>query len=259
MKKINLNSIMKNGKTMILAYDQGLEHGPTDFNDKNVDPNYILEIANKGKFNGIVLQKGIAEKYYKGKVPLILKLNGKTNLVKNEPVARQLCSVKEAIELGAKAVGYTIYVGSVHESEMFKEFEKIEEEAHKHGLPVIVWMYPRGKAIKNELARDTLAYAARIGLELGADIIKMKYNHNPNDLKWIIKSAGKTRVVIAGGLKEDKKKFLADVKEVMKAGASGLAIGRNIWQYREPLKMARAVREIIFNDILVEKALKILK
>ena len=106
---------------MILAYDQGLEHGPTDFNDKNIDPSYIIEIANKGKFNGLVLQKGIAEKYYRGKVPLILKLNGKTNLLKGEPIAKQLCSVKEAIELGAKAVGYTIYVGSIHEPEMFKE------------------------------------------------------------------------------------------------------------------------------------------
>ena len=98
---------MKNGKTMILAYDQGLEHGPTDFDDKNVDPAYILEIANKGKFNGIVLQKGIAEKYYTKRyknIPLIVKLNGKTNLVEGEPVARQLCTVKEAIKFGANCI-----------------------------------------------------------------------------------------------------------------------------------------------------------
>lgn len=258
MKKINLNAIMSKNKTMILAYDQGLEHGPTDFNDKNIDPGYIIEIANKGKFNGLVLQKGIAEKYYHGKVPLIIKLNGKTNLLKGEPIARQLCSVKEAIDLGASAVGYTIYVGSIHEPEMFKEFEKIEEEAHEHGLPVIAWMYPRGKSVENEFSRETLAYSARIGLELGADIIKMKYNHNPADLKWIAKSAGKTKVVIAGGLKENKEKILHDIKEVMNNGATGVAIGRNIWQYKEPLKMAKAVREIIFNNISVEKALKML-
>ena len=63
--KIRLNKLMKKGKMLILAYDQGLEHGPEDFNDKNVNPKYILEIAKKGKYNGIVFQKGIAEKYQK--------------------------------------------------------------------------------------------------------------------------------------------------------------------------------------------------
>ncbi|MEA3378658.1 MAG: fructose-bisphosphate aldolase, partial [Nanoarchaeota archaeon] len=78
---------MKKGKSLLLAYDQGLEHGPTDFNDKNIDPDYIMDIAIKGKFNGIILQKGIAEKYYQGKIPLILKLNGKTKFLKGDPLS----------------------------------------------------------------------------------------------------------------------------------------------------------------------------
>ncbi|MBM3200637.1 hypothetical protein FJZ53_06885, partial [Candidatus Woesearchaeota archaeon] len=121
--KPKLSTITTDGKSLLLAYDQGLEHGPTDFDDKNVDPDYIQEIAVKGKYNGLIFQKGVAEKYYNCKIPLILKLNGKTNLVKGEPIAAQLCSVKEAIELGAKAVGYTIYVGSAHEATMFKDFQ----------------------------------------------------------------------------------------------------------------------------------------
>ena len=147
MKKINLNKITKKGKALFLAYDQGLEHGPSDFNDKNVNPNYIIEIAKKAKCTGIIFQKGIAEKYNKeikkSKVPLILKLNGKTNLVKGEPVSRQLCSVDEAVKLGAVAVGYTIYIGSIHEAEMMQEFENIERASHAKGLPVILWAYPR--------------------------------------------------------------------------------------------------------------------
>jgi class I fructose-bisphosphate aldolase len=244
--KIGLNKIMKNGKTMILAYDQGLEHGPEDFNDKNVDPNYILEIAKKGKFNAVVLQKGIAEKYYKKQAPLIIKLNGKTNLVKGEPIAPQLCTVKEAIKLGAVAVGYTIYLGSIHEAEMMKEFENIEREAHAKGIPVIAWMYPRGKAIKNDTSKKILAYAARVGLELGADMIKIKYNHSAKDMKWITKSAGKTKVVIAGGMKENEKNFLKDVKEIMANGACGLAIGRNIWQHQNPLEITNKIRRLIW-------------
>src|SRR3989344_7228964 len=107
--KINLGKILKKERAMYLAYDQGLEHGPSDFTDENIDPLKIIEIAVKGKFTGIVFQKGIAEKYQKeikkSKVPLILKLNGKTNLLKGEPFSEQICSVAEAVKSGAKAVG----------------------------------------------------------------------------------------------------------------------------------------------------------
>ena len=120
--KANMNNFLRDGKGMLLAYDQGFEHGPSaDFNDKNIDPNYILDIAAKGDFTGLVLHKGIAEKYYTGKIPLIVKLNGKTNLPKGEPVSTQVCSVEEAVSLGAKGVGYTIYLGSAHESLMLQE------------------------------------------------------------------------------------------------------------------------------------------
>ena len=89
-----MNAFLKNGKGIFLAYDQGLEHGPSkDFNDKNVDPAYIIDIAERGGFTGLVLQKGTAEKYYDGKVPLILKLNGKTSLPQGEPLATAICSV----------------------------------------------------------------------------------------------------------------------------------------------------------------------
>jgi len=233
-----------------LAYDQGLEHGPTDFNDKNVNPKYIINIAKKGGYTGIIFQKGIAEKYNKeikkSKIPLIIKLNGKTNLFKGEPIARQLCTVKEAIKLGADAVGYTIYLGSDYEDEMLQEFEKIQRESHLKGLPVIVWVYPRGKSVKNKSGAELMAYATRTGLEIGADIIKIQYNGNVNDLKWAVKSAGKTKVVIAGGIKKNKKEFLKQVKEIMNAGCIGLAIGRNIWQSKNPLEITKKISRVIW-------------
>lgn len=249
--KTSLNKILKKGKALYLAYDQGLEHGPSiDFNDKNIDPKYIIEIAKKGKFQGMVFQKGIAEKYQaeikKSKIPLILKLNGKTNLYKGEPIARQLCSVKEAIKLGAKAVGYTIYIGSAHETFMMHEFEKIEEEAHSKNISVILWVYPRGKSVKDDASREMMSYAARVGLELGADIIKLKYNGKKDDLNWAVQSAGKTKVVVAGGIKKDEKEFLQQVSDIMKAGAVGLAIGRNVWQNPNPLNITKKIQKIIW-------------
>ncbi len=247
---INLKKISKKGKALYLAYDQGLEHGPTDFNDKNVNPKYIIDIAKKGKYNAIVLQKGIAEKYNsdirKSRVPLIIKLNGKTSLFKGEPIARQLCTVKEAIKLGASAVGYTIYIGSDYEDEMLQEFENIQREAHEKGLPVIVWIYPRGKSIKGKSETKLMAYAARTGLEIGADIIKIRYDGTIKDLKWAVKSAGKTKVVIAGGVKKQEKELLNQVKEIMDAGCMGLAIGRNIWQSKNPLELTKKIKKIIW-------------
>jgi class I fructose-bisphosphate aldolase len=248
--KINLSKISKKGKFLFLAYDQGLEHGPTDFNDKNVDPKYIINIAKRGKYTGLVFQKGIAEKYSKeikkSKVPLIIKLNGKTNLVKGEPISTQLTTVEEAIKLGASAVGYTIYVGSIYESKMFKEFESIERKAHAKGMPVIAWIYPRGKYIKGKSKTKLMAYATRVGLELGSDIVKIQPHGNLKDLKWAVKSAGKAKVVSAGGSKIGEKEFLKEIKNYIEAGFSGMAVGRNIWQSKNPLELTKKIKKIIW-------------
>jgi len=250
MKTPALNKILKKGKAMFLAYDHGLEHGPTDFNDKDVDPRYIIEIAKKGKFNALIFQKGIAEKYNQeikdSGVPLIVKLNGKTNLFKGEPISRQICSVKEAVSLGAVAVGYTLYIGSRFESVMMKEFDAIEEEAHKLGLPVIAWIYPRGKSVEKKPVGELMAYAGRVALEIGADLVKLKYDGKPKDLKWTVESAGKTKVFIAGGTREEGKAFLKEVRDIIKAGAAGMAVGRNIWQSEKPLELAKELKKIIW-------------
>ena len=250
MTKVKFGKILRKGKAFFLAYDQRLEHGPEDFNDKTIDPDYIIELAKKGNYNAIILQKGIAKKYSKkikdSKIPLILKLNGKTNLVKGEPISRQLCTVKEAIGFGAVAVGYTIYIGSKYEHIMLHEFQKIEREAHAKGLPVIAWIYPRGKSVKNKSKRKLMAYSARTGLELGADLIKIQYNGNPVDLKWAVKSAGKVKIVIAGGMKKNEKILIKQVGEIINSGCIGLAIGRNIWQSKNPIKITNKLKEIIW-------------
>jgi len=249
--KIKWNKLLRKGKALYLAYDQGIEHGPSDFDDENVDPLQIIKIAEKGKFTGLIVQKGIAEKYQKeikkSKVPLIIKLNGKTNLVKGEPISPQICSVKRAVKLGAKAVGYTIYIGSQHEEKMSREFAKIEREAHALKIPVIAWIYPRGKNTKGKSKAKLMAYAARFGLEIGADIVKLNYHGSIKDLKWAVENAGRTKVVIAGGIKKNQAQLLKQVKEISQSGAVGLAVGRNIWQADQPLKVAQNLRKIIFN------------
>lgn len=250
---VDLSKITTNGKALFLAYDQGMEHGPSDFNDENVDPEYILKIGIDGGFNAIIFQKGIAEKYFassssQGKIPLIIKLNGKTNFVKDQdPYSPTLCTVEEALQLGAAAVGYTIYVGSEFESKMTEEFAKIVRDAHNKDIPVIGWMYPRGKSLEGRDKNEIIAYAARMGLELGADIIKIQYFGNLDALKWAVEAAGKTKVVISGGAKEGEEEFLDTAKIVMESGAIGMAVGRNIWQHKKPLEITEKLKKIVFD------------
>ncbi len=249
-KFFNLRKIIRDGRILLLAYDQGIEHGPTDFNDKNVDPNYIIDIAAVGGYTGLVLQKGIAEKYYdklkREKVNLILKLNGKTSLVKGDPISRQLATIEEAIDLGAVAVGYTIYIGSFHEEEMLVEASKIQAEAHKKGLPLILWIYPRGSGVKDIKKSDLMAYATRVALTVGADVVKIHPEGTIKDFGWAVKSAGKVRVICAGGSKVSEKKLLKTIEGYMKEGASGMAIGRNIWQDEDPEGLSEKIRDVVW-------------
>ncbi len=268
--------IMPGGKAMILAYDQGFEHGPRDFlkNPPSRDFEYILNIAEKGGYTGIVVHAGLAERYAaeiaSANIPLILKLNGRSELYTEEdPHSPQLYSVDDAIALGASAVGYTVYSGSRYENDMQREFAHIIREAHNKGLPAIGWMYPRGESIfGRKSAAATLqmaleeqaqtgtaidetsavvAYGARIGLELGADMVKVKYTGSPESFRWVVQTAHPTRVVLSGGpITKTDEEFLDRVKDIMSVGAAGVAVGRNVWQRENPLDISERLHDIIF-------------
>lgn len=252
---IDTGVIERNGKVMLLAYDQGFEHGPTDFDEKSIDPTYILDIARSGPFTGVIFQEGVAAKYYPsadsgqvGLPPLIVKLNGKTSFQGEEPLSLQLCTVEKAVELGAKAVGYTIYVGSEHEEQMLAEFSRIEDEAHAKGLVVIAWMYPRGKKVEGiQTTRETLAYAARLGMELNADYVKIAYSGDVESFKWVVAAAGKTKVLVQGGKKMAWPELEAEVNGALAAGAAGIAVGRNVWQDPNPKEIAKKLAGLVYS------------
>ena len=245
-----------NGTLMFLPIDQGLEHGPVDFfvNPAALDPEFQLELAVAGGYSGIALHIGLARKYmdkYAGKIPLVLKLNGKTTIPSDdEPISPQTATVEAAVQLGADAVGYTIYVGSPRQDEDFRQFMEIRDEAEHFGMPVIVWSYPRGAAIEAKGGRESLYavdYAARVACELGADIVKINepvlgnqesqpkpYNTLQEDLAAavarVVKSAGRTLVLFSGGSKLGDDDLIAKAQLCMEAGATGLIFGRNMWQ-----------------------------
>jgi len=248
-----LQPFLHKEKALFLAYDHGFEHGPKDLIGKSIDPEYILDLAVKGEYTGIILQKGIAEKYYTGtnyqkKISLILKINGKTNIPQIvDPYSPINCSVEYAKKLGAKAVGYTIYLGSKQEEKMFTDFGKIQEQAHKLKMAAIAWIYPRGSAVGDESSPEMTAYAARIGLELGADMIKIKYCGSEKTFKKAVQAAGKTKVVLSGGPKVEDEEILKIIESVIKAGAIGIAVGRNVFQHQDSLAITEKIKKIVFN------------
>ncbi|MBI4247830.1 MAG: aldolase [Candidatus Rokubacteria bacterium] len=242
----------RSGRFAFLAYDQGLEHGPEDFrsNPPSRSPAFILELAKFG-YNAVVFQQGtaLATRELCREVPRLIKLNGKANLSKGEPYSPLLCPVDYAVrELGARAVGYTLYPGSEHDAVMMREFAGVVREARDHGVPVIAWVYPRGKAVAKDTAPEVVAYAARIAFELGADIAKVKWTGDVESFRWVCQAAAETKVVLSGGVKtENPADFLAVVTGVIEAGGAGVAVGRNVWQ--RPREEAHAISKDILKIV----------
>ena len=238
------------GRFAFLAYDQGLEHGPEDFreNPESASPRFVLELARDFGYTAVVFQQGVAlaSRRLCPEVPRLIKLNGKASLWKGDPYSPLLCPVEYAVgELDARAVGYTLYPGSEHEPLMLQEFAQVVRDAARFGVPVIAWVYPRGKAVANDSTREVIAYAARIAYELGADIAKVKWPGDRESFRWVCQVAAETKVVLSGGpTTESPKEFLDLLTQVMEAGGAGVAVGRNVWQRR--LAEAQAIsKEIV--------------
>ncbi len=135
---------------------------------------------------------------------------------------------------------------------------KVAEECDLFGMPLLAMMYPRGPKITDEHAPEVVAHAARIGAELGADIVKTNYTGDIETFKAVIESCP-VPVVIAGGPKAKTiKDILVMTDEAMKAGSAGLSIGRNVFQYEKPTLIVEALSAIVHNKSSVEAALQIL-
>jgi class I fructose-bisphosphate aldolase len=257
------DAITRDEKSLILAYDHGLEHGPVDFepNPDTADPDRVFELGTHDAVTALAVQKGIAEGYYpsyEDDVTLLAKLNGTSNLWMGEPNSAVNWTVENAAEVGADAIGFTIYGGSNHEIEMVEEFREAQEAAREHDLGVVMWSYPRGQGLKNATTPDTIAYSTRLGLELGADITKVKYPGSPEAMNHAVTMAADSKVVMSGGSKTDDQAFLSTVRNAMDAGADGLAVGRNVFQRDNPEQILDGLEAVIFEEASVKEALDVM-
>ena len=280
----NYNLITQgSGRLMLFAGDQKMEHLNDDFYGEGIpaddgDPEHLFRIASQGKVGVFAAQLGLITRYAMDypEIPYLVKMNSKTHLVgvsQKDPVSHQLWSVGQLVDICAEndikiaGIGYTIYLGSENEAEMLTEAASLINDAHFHGLVTVLWIYPRGKTVKDEKDPHLIAGAAGVAACLGSDFVKVNAPKKEGKsgaelLQEAVQAAGRTKVVCAGGSSTSEEKFLSELyDQIHVGGASGNATGRNIHQkpLAEAVKFCNAIYAITVENKSVEEALEILK
>jgi DhnA family fructose-bisphosphate aldolase class Ia len=276
-----LAATCKSGRLMLFAGDQKVEHLNDDFYGEGIhpddgDPEHLFRIASQGKIGVFATQLGLIARHGMDypRVRYLVKLNSKTHLVKTaqqDPLSQQWLDVEQVAafqkssSLNVVGVGYTIYLGSEYEAAMLRQAAQIVCQAHQHGLITVLWIYPRGKAVKDEKDPHLIAGATGVAASLGTDFVKVNYPKkeglaSKEIFKEAVRAAGRTKVVCAGGSSVDEKTFLQTLHDqISVSGASGNATGRNIHQkpLDEAIRMCNAIYAITIEGASLEEALKI--
>jgi predicted phospho-2-dehydro-3-deoxyheptonate aldolase len=245
----------KDNRAIIVPMDHGVTIGPV-FGIINMQQ--TIDQLVKGGVDAVLVHKGIVKRVDTPDTGLIVMLNGISNLNPNMNNKVQVCSVQEAIRLGADAVSLHINVGAPEEDKMLSTLGKVAEECDQFGLPLLAMMYPRGPKITNEHSLEAVAHAARIGAELGADIIKTNYTGSIESFKQVTESCP-VPILIAGGPKcKSVEDILQTTNDALKAGAAGLSMGRNIFQWENQTLIVKALSAMVHKGASIEQAQKIL-
>lgn len=259
-KRIRMERIINRntGKTIIVPMDHGISVGPISGLENMKD---IIGKVAEGGANAIVEHKGLVGEGHRGSgkdIGLIIHLSASTSLSPHPNTKTLVCTIEEAIKLGADAVSIHVNIGDSEEKEMLKDFGKVSYEARMWGMPLLAMIYPRGEKIADEYDVKVIKHAARVGNEMGADLVKVSYTGSPESFREVVAGCA-VPVVIAGGPKMDSDKDILEmVKGSIEAGAAGVSIGRNVFQHKNPTAMIRAISSIVNDGASVDGALKLL-
>ncbi len=260
-KRIRMERIINRntGKTVIVPMDHGISVGPID---GLKDMKQAIQKVAEGGANAIVEHKGLVGEGHRGHgkdIGLIIHLSASTSLSLYPNAKTLVCSVEEAVKLGADAVSIHVNLGNGKEKEMLNDFGKVSYDARTWGMPLLAMIYPRGENIKDEYDVKVIKHAARLGEEMGADIIKVSYTGSVETFNEVV-SGCSVPVVIAGGPKmNSEREILEMVKGSIEAGGAGVSIGRNVFQYKDPKVMVQAISHIVNEGGSVDEGMNILK
>ena len=259
-KQIRMERIMdrNSGRTILVPLDHGVSVGPIE---GIIDIKDSVDKVAAGGANAIIEHKGLVGAGHRRKgadIGLIIHLSASTSLSPSPHSKTLVCSVEEALKLGADAVSIHVNIGDHQEKEMLHDFGRVAYEARTWGMPLIAMVYPRGENIKDEYDVKVVKHAARVAGEMGADIVKVSYTGSPESFREVV-DGSTIPVVIAGGARMDSDRDILEmVRGSIDAGGSGVSIGRNVFQHHDPTKIVRAMGAIIFDNAGVEDALSIL-
>ncbi|MGQ0772225.1 MAG: 2-amino-3,7-dideoxy-D-threo-hept-6-ulosonate synthase [Nitrososphaerota archaeon] len=242
--QIRMDRILRKGKMLCIPMDHGISNGPIEGLE---NPSEIIQKCETRGLTSVIINKGILKSLPRPtRIGVLVHFSASTSLSMSPNRKMLTGTVEEALRLGADGVSLHINVGGKEEPEMLEQLGMIADECHKWNMPLLAMMYPRGENIKNPHDPEIVGHVARIGAELGADIVKTLYTGDVDSFTKIVKSIP-VPVVIAGG---PKAKTDADVlkmtEDAMKAGAKGVTYGRNIFAHKNPDKMVEALAGIIF-------------
>lgn len=278
-----LKATRNTGRLMLFACDQKIEHLNDDFYGEGIhaedaEPEHLFRIGDQGVCGVLAGQRGLIAAYANDypDINYLVKINSKTHLVgtkQDDPYSPQLYGIETVADLvnngvNVVGIGYTIYLGSEYESQMMAEAGQLIADAHQLGLVVVLWMYPRGKAVTDEKSAHLIAGAAGTALCLGADFVKVnppKGDDNATSAEKLVessKASGRCGLVCAGGSTVDADVFLQQLwDQIHVGGAVGNATGRNIHQRSldEAVRLTKAISAITLGDWSVEDAVAVFK
>ena len=246
--KNRLSKIIKpsNSRCVMLAVDHGYFLGPTEKLEnprETIGP--LLNYADSLMLTRGVLRTSVIPE---SNTPIVLRVSGGSSII-GEDLSKEtiVTSIEEAIKLNASCLALSIFVGSKYEFQTLKNLSKLVNEGEKYGIPVLAVT-----AVGKEMARDSryLALACRIAAELGAHVVKTY--HCP-DFNKVVEGCP-VPVIIAGGKKLAEREALQLTFDALEDGASGVDMGRNIWQSDNPVAMLKAVRAIVHENSTVKEA-----
>jgi 2-amino-4,5-dihydroxy-6-oxo-7-(phosphonooxy)heptanoate synthase len=247
-REVRLRRLFRHDRSrlMVCPLDHAISDGPSLSRGQSLD-SLIGDLA-AGGVDAVVLHKGALRHVRPERftaLSLIVHLNASTARAPDPDAKYLVTDVAEAVRLGADAVSLHVNLGSADERHQIGDLGRVAELCDRWNLPLLAMMYARGPQISNPRDPELIAHAVTVAVDLGADIVKTVFTGSVAEMRDIT-AAAPIPVLVAGGPRmDDEDSVLAFVRNALVGGASGVAMGRNIFQAANPLKVAEIVSRLV--------------